>query len=104
MVRVRELGVSAGQPNLPSQFKGKRPTFFDDPAIDALLAMLLELAQETWTLRERLTAYESYLASKGVSLPAEFEAYQPPDGETADLAARRQAFIARLFRVLERPD
>jgi hypothetical protein len=89
---------------LPKAFKGKRPVFFDDPAVDALLSTVIELAQEVSVLRDRQAAFESFLDSQGVAARAAFASYQLPDSETADLAARRTAFIERLFRVLERPD
>lgn len=88
----------------PAAAKGKRPAFFDDPAIDALLTAVLELAQETSVLKDRLVAYEAYMASKGLGDAAEFEAFALP----ADLAARRAeeraALIKRLFRVIERSE
>lgn len=72
----------------------KRPRVFDDPAIDALVAMLLELAREQWVTRARLAALEHRVGSvEALELPAEVE---------ATLAAERAAFIKRLFAVLER--
>ncbi|MGL4541832.1 MAG: hypothetical protein ACRCUI_04915 [Polymorphobacter sp.] len=78
---------------LPAQAKGRRPTVFDDPAIDALVSMLLELARETWVTRSRLAAFEAKFGPvEDVVLDAAAE---------TRLVAEREAFVARLFRVLE---
>jgi hypothetical protein len=88
--------------DLPKTFKGKRPTFFADPAIDALLVSVLELAQEVSVLRDRVDAYEHFLDAQGVATRAAFEAYDLPPEAAAAQAARRTALIERLFRVVER--
>lgn len=70
-----------------------KPQVFDDPAIDALVKMLLELASETWVTRARLAALEAKVGSvEDLVLPAEVE---------TKLAADREAFVRKLFAVLE---
>ena len=66
---------------------------FDDPAIDALVKMLLELASETWVTRARLAALEATVGSVE-------DLVLPPEAE-AKLAADRDAFVKRLFGTLE---
>jgi hypothetical protein len=74
--------------------RGTRPQVFDDPAIDALVRMLLELASETWVTRARLAALEARVGSvEDLVLPPEVE---------ARLAVERDAFVRKLFGVLER--
>jgi hypothetical protein len=74
--------------------RGVKPQVFDDPAIDALVKMLLELASETWVTRARLAALEARHGSvEDLVLPAAAE---------AQLAAERDAFVRKLFGVLER--
>ena len=74
--------------------RGAKPQVFDDPAIDALVKMLLELASETWVTRARLAALEARVGSvEDMVLPAAAE---------AQLAAERDAFVKKLFGVLER--
>lgn len=73
--------------------RGTRPRVFDDPAIDALVKMLLELASETWVTRARLAALEAKVGSvEDLVLPPETE---------ARLAADRDAFVRKIFGVLE---
>ena len=74
--------------------RGVKPQVFDDPAIDALVKMLLELASETWVTRARLAALEAKVGSvEELVLPAEAE---------AQLAAERDAFVKKIFGVLKR--
>ncbi len=80
--------------------KGKRSTFFDDPAIDHVIAMLLALSGEVWSLRERVHVIEKVAADNGLDLPALVEAYALSDDDQAVLAEQRQAFIERIMFVL----
>ena len=77
-----------------SESRGVKPQVFDDPAIDALVKMLLELASETWVTRARLAALEAKVGSvEDLVLPPEIE---------AKLVADRDAFVKKVFGVLER--
>ncbi len=89
-------------PPLPERARGARPTFFDDPAIDTLVAMLLELAQEHYVARARLAALEHWAAHEvtGARLPYS-EAYRLPPEEEARLADMRAAFVRRLMAPIE---
>lgn len=73
--------------------RGTKPQVFDDPAIDALVKILLELASETWVTRARLAAVEAKIGSVE-------DLVLPPEAE-ARLAAERDAFVRKLFMVLE---
>lgn len=67
---------------------------FDDPAIDALTRMIIELASENWVTRARLAAVEAKIGSvEDMVLPADAE---------AALAAERDAFVAKIFGVLDK--
>ncbi len=79
---------------LASTVGGKRPQLFDDPAIDALVRMLLELARETWVTKARLAALEAQAGSvEDLVLPPEVE---------ARLTRERDAFVRKVFGVLDR--
>jgi hypothetical protein len=77
-----------------SEARGVKPQVFDDPAIDALVKMLLELASETWVTRARLAALEAKVGSVE-------DLVLSPEAE-AQLAAERDAFVKKIFGVLER--
>ena len=48
--------------------RGGRSYFFSDPAIDKVLNMVVTLASEVWTLRERLAAMEAQRAQLHVAI------------------------------------
>ena len=78
--------------------KGKRPAYFEDPATDRMLSMLMALVGEVSVLRERLDTVERLLEAKGSLTRADIERYTP------DLAAGKErnvlikAYIARIMR------
>ena len=81
--------------------RGGRPYFFSDPAIDKLLAMVVVLGSEVWTLRERLAALEAIQVRQGSLASGELDAHDfSPEDETR-LAGERKEFIDSLFRVLQ---
>ncbi len=85
---------------LPKTAKGDRPAFFDDPAVDALVAMLLELAKESWVTRNRVALLEDAVAAHLPGL--DIETHKLPPEKQAALDAARAEFVARLFRVIDR--
>lgn len=68
------------------------PRAFADPAIDAIVAMMLELAQECWVTRARLAALEAQFGP----------APRLSDAAEAALAQERAAFVARVLGPIER--
>ena len=63
------------------QTRGKRPRFFAEAGSDETVSMLLELAAELWTVKERLYALERAAADAGVELTSRIEAWQPSEAE-----------------------
>ncbi|MHA7819845.1 MAG: hypothetical protein ACX930_09390 [Erythrobacter sp.] len=78
--------------------RGKRPEFFDEPALDRLYSAVFALAAEVSALRERQDTIERLLEAKGSLTRADIEAYEPDReaGEERGLATR--AYIARIMR------
>lgn len=78
--------------------KGRRPRFFNDPALDLLYSTVLALTAEVSALRERQDTLERLIEKHGVMTRAEIESYEPDHraGEERGLATR--AFIARVMR------
>jgi hypothetical protein len=90
-----------GDVKLPRVSKGKRPRFFDDPAIDQVMTFLLELMAETSALRERVDTMERLLDEKGSISRADIENYRPDPAGEAERSAWNQAFIRRVMRFHE---
>jgi hypothetical protein len=78
--------------------KGRRPAYFDDPAIDRLLSLAMALTAEVSVLRERLDTVERLLEAKGGLSRAEIEAYAPDRGAGEERGEATRAFIARVMR------
>ena len=86
--------------DLPLDTKGKRPAFFEDPAIDCVMTALLEVMAENWTLKERLLAMEKALVSQGSLAPDSIEKVEWSEAEIAEHAAMRQQSLQDAFRAL----
>ena len=80
--------------------RGGRPYFFADPAIDKVLNMVVVLASEVWTLRERLMAMEAIQVTRGGLKTGEIDRFEFKPDDEANLAAQRKEYIDSLFRVL----
>ncbi|GAA4823846.1 hypothetical protein GCM10023232_21980 [Sphingosinicella ginsenosidimutans] len=90
-----------GGVKLPRVSKGKRPRFFDDPAIDQMMTFMLELMSEVTALRERTDTIERLLDERGFVARADIEAYRPDAAGEAERSAWAQAFIQRVMRFHE---
>lgn len=77
----------------------ERPIYFNQSDIDRVMAVVLALASEVASLRDRLDTHER-VADTGV-LPAtkHIETYLPDSATLAARDAWRDAYIRRLFRV-----
>lgn len=81
--------------------KGKRPTFFDDPAEDRMLSMLMALVGEVSVLRERLDTVERLLDTNGTLSRADIEAYAPDAVAARERGEMIRDYIARVMRGLQ---
>jgi hypothetical protein len=88
-------------PQVPPQ-AAPEPAFFDNPAIDNLIAVTLELGAELWVQRERMRVIEKLLADKGVVTAELIEQYQPSADEMARSRADRDAFVSRVYAAFAR--
>lgn len=73
-----------------------KPQYFNDPAVDALYQTVLVLAEEVFTLREKLDAVVTLHDQGRQPTTAALDAL---DTDTM-FAARRQAFVERLLEPL----
>ncbi|MFQ3594801.1 MAG: hypothetical protein SNJ63_01645 [Sphingomonadaceae bacterium] len=77
--------------------RGKRPQFHESQALDHAMSMILVLASEMATLRERQDTLERVLEGHGIDAGHAIEAFQPTEADLARREAWRQAFLARLY-------
>jgi hypothetical protein len=78
------------------------PAFFDNPAIDNLIAVTMELGAELWVQREHMRNIEKILAEKGVLTAELFEQCAPSEQEAVAARTERDAFVQRLFGAFAR--
>jgi hypothetical protein len=77
-----------------------RPAFFDDPAVDKLLAITMALLGEVCVLRDRLDAHERLAAARGGYGKADVDAYEPDAAARLERDAAREQAMARVLSVL----
>lgn len=80
--------------------KGKKPTFFADPQVDKLMAIVMALAGEVSVVRERLDTIERLVEAKGLLSRQEVEAYRPNPQAAEEREQWRTQYIARVLRVV----
>jgi hypothetical protein len=78
--------------------KGKRPAYFEDPAIDRTLSIVMALVGEVSVLRERLNTVERLLESQGTITRADIEAYEPDRRAGEERGLQTREYIARIMR------
>jgi hypothetical protein len=74
--------------------------YFDPPALDRVLSLVLQLAEDLHVTRHRLRALEELLAAQGVIAAGALDRPALDEAALARLDADRDAFLARLMRVM----
>lgn len=78
--------------------KGKRPAYFEDPAIDRTLSIVMALVAEVSVMRERMDTIERLLEAKGSINRADIESYTPDRAAGKERGLLTKAYIARIMR------
>ncbi len=78
--------------------KGRRPAYFDDPAVDRLLSLSMALVAEVSVLRERLDTVERLLEARGGLSRADVDAFMPDSKAGAERGEATRGYIARVMR------
>lgn len=71
-----------------------------DPVDDMLLGLVMNLAAEVWTVRDRLRLVEAALAGRGIPVEELVEEARQSEVAIEPMRADRDAFVARVFAVL----
>ena len=91
----------ANRVHLPRKAKGERPTFFADPNVDKVIAMVMGLAGEVAVLRDRVDTLERLLEKAGVLKSGDIDAFQPSMEVGAARAAWRESFLGEVLRIVQ---
>ena len=86
--------------HLPLRSKGKRATFYKDPAVDQLFAIITMLTQELSVAFDRIETVERLLDKNGVLKRSDIEKYKPGEAEETERTTRRDEYIGRVFNIL----
>ena len=78
--------------------KGKRPQYFDDPANDRTLSIVMAIAGEVSVLRERLDTVERLLDARGTISRADIESYVPDRQAGRERGLLTKEYVARILR------
>ncbi len=93
--------AAGGTVRLQRQSKGRRPEFYDDPAIDQLFAIVTALTAELSVAFDRLDTLERVLVQRVALSPEAVESYVPDASATQLRAQRRDELLQRVFAVFE---
>lgn len=78
--------------------------YVGDVVTDNLHTIALQLAAALWVTRDRLSAIEGLLVTKGLMTREEIELFRVPPEQEPQRHVERQKFISDIFRVLsDRP-
>jgi hypothetical protein len=89
------------RPPRPKASRGARPQFLADADSERLLNMLMALAAEVSLLHDKFDTLARVAAAKGQFGLADLAAYQPDEAVRAERAARRDAMLGRVLRIIE---
>jgi hypothetical protein len=91
---------------LQKKARGERPRYFEDPAVDKLMAITLALAGEVAVLRDRMDTIERLAAAGKRISPEAVDAYQADETVRAARDAWRDTYLDVVLRIVhqERED
>lgn len=84
-----------------SKSKGRRPYFFDDVAVERVLAITMAVAGELAVARERLDTIERLLEAKSILSREEIDAFVPSPQEAEQRQRWQAEYIARVLRIVQ---
>jgi len=89
---------------MPENLKGHpidrandRPQFFDHPAMDRMMGIIMALSEEVIVLSDRMDRMQQIISEQSNLTNDDFNHIH----DEADLQQKHDAFIQRIFRVLE---
>jgi anti-sigma factor ChrR (cupin superfamily) len=88
--------------SMKREARGKRPTFYQDPALDQMMSMIMVLAGEVSVLADQLDSTHRVLAKHGIDASAEIAALVFDDAALEQREARRQAMLERMFYLVRK--
>lgn len=88
-------------PRLRKAVGPERPRYFDGGDVDRVMAIVLALASELASMRERLDTHERLGLEGKIATPELVDAHVASPEAEAAREAWRDAYIRRIFRVID---
>lgn len=85
---------------LTAQQHANRPDRSENPAIDSMLTLLIELGEEVCVLRDKLDVTQQLLAHDKPADATAVNAWQPDQDELQSRLERHRVFFEELFKRL----
>lgn len=82
--------------------KGKRPSFYEDPALDQMMSMIMVLAGEVSVLADEIDSTQRVLKAHGIDAATEIAKLEFDDEALEVRETRRQAMLDRLFYLVRK--
>lgn len=92
----------SGQEKMQRSAKGKRPDFYNDPALDQMMSMIMVLTSEMSVLSDHIDLMERAFAARGIDIAAEMAGLKLDQAALDARESRRQALLDRLFYLMRK--
>ena len=77
-----------------------RPVYLDNPLLDRMMSVILDLATQLYVLQDRLAVVETFLEERQVVSRAQLDTWEPTPEQRSELRRRRDEFVASILRGL----
>ena len=94
--------ILSKEPAMLRDAKGKRPNFYDSPALDQMMSMIMVLAGEVSVLADHIDSIERVAANNGLDLKAGVAMLELDQEALEAREGRRQAMLERLFYLMRK--
>lgn len=84
--------------NIPRKAKGKRPQYFEDPAVDKLHLMLMAVMEELSVTKDRMDTIERLIEDKGLFKRNSINNFKPTPEAEIERTQQRLQYISRVMR------
>ena len=84
--------------NIPRKAKGKRPQYFEDPAVDKLHLMLMAVMEELSVTKDRMDTIKRMIEDKGLFKRNSIDNFKPTPEAEIERTQQRLQYISRVMR------
>jgi hypothetical protein len=92
----------SGEEKMRRNAKGKRPGFYDDPALDQMMSMLMVLTSEVSVLHDHLDLMKRAFVARGIDVAAAMASLKLDQAALDAREAARQALLDRVFYLMRK--